>query len=147
MDGNGCTNVESNFIVNPVLSADATLTKLLDCTASPYAIIGIEILNGSGSYEYSISNTAGAPAVPQGSVPGTTFDYQAPMPGDYTITIYDTTTPNSASCNRTFTINVPNRVVPVINPSIIANDVSCFGASDGNITISTSNGAAAPYSF
>ncbi|PIB26929.1 T9SS type B sorting domain-containing protein [Maribacter sp. 4G9] len=147
MDGNGCMNVESNFTVNPVLSADATLTKLLDCTAIPDAIIGIEILNGSGSYEYSISNTAGAPAVPQGSVPGTTFDYQAPMPGDYTITIYDTTTPNSASCNRTFTISVPNRVVPVINPSIIANDVSCFGASDGSITISTSNGAAAPYSF
>lgn len=147
MDGNGCSNVESNFIVNPILSADTTLTKLLDCTASPDAIIGIDILAGSGSYEYSISNTSGAPAVPQGLVPGTTFDYQAPMPGDYTITIYDTTTPNSASCNRTFTINVPNRVVPVINPSIIANDVSCFGANDGSITISTTNGAAAPYNF
>lgn len=147
MDGNGCTNVESNFIVNPVLSADATLTKLLDCTATTDAIIDIEILAGSGSYEYSISNTAGAPAVPQGPVPGTNFDYHAPLAGDYTITIYDTTTPNSASCNRSFTVNVPNRVVPVIDPAIIVSDVSCFGANDGSITISTTNGAAAPYSF
>ena len=147
IDGNGCTALQSNFVVYPVLSAEATLTKLLDCTASPEASIDIEILGGSGSYEYSIANTAGAPSVPQGPVPSTTFDYHAPLPGDYTITIYDTNTPSSASCDRVFTINVPDRIIPVINPSINVTDVTCSGANDGTITISTTNGAAAPYTF
>ncbi|MEO0571245.1 MAG: T9SS type B sorting domain-containing protein [Bacteroidota bacterium] len=148
MDGNGCTALESNFAVNPVLSANATLTKLLDCTASPDATIGIEILDGSGNYEYSITNTAGAPAVPQGPVPSNTFNYQAPLSGDYTITIYDTNTPSNTDCDRVFVINVPDRIEPIINhPAIVATDVTCFGANDGTITISTTNGAAAPYTF
>ncbi len=147
MDGNGCIAVEANFVVNPVLTANATLTKLLDCTASPDAIITIEILDGSGSYEYSITNTAGAPAVTQTVVPSTNFDYHAPLSGDYTVTIYDTTTPSNTSCDRQFVINVPDRVVPVIDPAIVTSDVSCLGANDGSITIATTNGAAAPYTF
>ncbi|MDT0622140.1 T9SS type B sorting domain-containing protein [Croceitalea vernalis] len=147
MDGNGCTALESNFIVNPVLAVDASLTKLIDCTISPEAIINIDILDGSGSYEYSITNTAGAPTVAQTAVPGTNFDYQTLMPGDYTITIFDTNTPSNANCDREFVINVPNRIVPVIDPNIISTDISCLGANDGSITISTTNGAAAPYTF
>lgn len=147
MDGNGCTAIETNFEVNPVLLANATLTKLIDCTVSPDAAINIEILDGSGSYEYSITNTAGAPSVTQTVVPGNTFDYQTLIPGDYTITVYDTNTPNNSSCNRVFVINVPNRIEPIIDPAVISNDISCLGANDGSITISTTNGAAAPYTF
>lgn len=147
IDGNGCTALESNFVVDPVLSADATLTKLLDCTATPDATINIELLDGSGNYEYSITNTAGAPAVAQGPVPSNNFDYHAPLAGDYTITIYDTATPSNSSCDRVFLIAVPDRVVPVIDPTIETTSVSCLGANDGIITISTINGAAAPYTF
>ena len=147
IDGNGCTAVETDFVVNPVLSASATATKLIDCTANPDATIAIEVLDGSGTYEYSISNTAGVPAITQQAVPSNSFAYQAPMPGDYTVTIYDTTTPDSAVCNREFVINIPNRVEPIIDPNIIVSPVSCFGANDGSITISTTNGAAAPYTF
>lgn len=147
IDGNGCTNYESSFVVNPVLSARATLTKLLDCTATPEASINIEILDGSGNYEYSITNTTGAPAVAQTTVPGTNFNYQAPLAGDYTITVYDTATPNSTVCNREFVINVPEKVVPVIDPNIMATDITCTGDDDGTITISTTNGSASPYTF
>ena len=147
IDGNGCTAVESNYHVDPVLTADVSLTKLLDCTVAPDAIISIDILDGSGSYEYSITNTAGAPAVVQTAVPGTTFDYNAPLAGDYTITLFDTNTPNTAACNRVFSITVPDRVTPAIDPNIITTDVSCLGANDGSILISTTNGAAAPYTF
>ena len=148
MDGNGCTEVEPNFIVEPVLSANATLTKVIDCTSSPDAVITIEISQGSGNYEYSITNTAGAPAVAQTAVPGTTFDYQTVTPGDYTITIYDTNTPDNGNCNREFDITVPASIAPIIDvPAIIPTDVSCFNAHDGSITISTTNGAAAPYTF
>ncbi|CAZ95759.1 T9SS type B sorting domain-containing protein [Zobellia galactanivorans] len=146
MDGNGCTNSQSAFVVNPVLSAKAELTKVLDCTGSPDALISIEVLDGSGSYEYSISNTAGVPAVAQTAIPGNPFDYQAPAAGDYTITIYDTNTPNSAACNRQFVVNVPTRVEPVID-TFTATDVTCLGSSDGSITISAIDNATGPYTF
>ncbi|CAM4149733.1 T9SS type B sorting domain-containing protein [Zobellia roscoffensis] len=146
IDGNGCTNSQSAFVVHPVLSAKAELTKTLDCTASPDAVIAIEVLDGSGSYEYSITNTAGAPAVTQTVVPGNPFNYQAPAAGDYTITIYDTNTPSSLSCNREFVINVPTRIEPVVN-TMAATDVTCIGDSDGAITISAIDNATGPYTF
>lgn len=146
-DGNGCINSQAAFEVNPVLSASATLIKVLDCTATPEATLNIEILDGSGSYEYSITNTAGAASVAQIVVPGTNFDYQTTLPGDYTITIYDTTTPSSAVCNREFVVNVPARIVPIIDPAIAITNITCVGDTDGMIIISTTNSTAAPYHF
>ena len=147
VDGNGCINLQTAFEVHPVLSASASLTKLLDCTMSPEANITMDIVDGSGNYEYSISNTSGAPAVTQTAVPGTNFTYQAPSAGDYTITIYDTNSPNTAACNREFTITVPARIEPIIDPAIATTNVTCVGDNDGTITIATSNNKAAPYTF
>ena len=147
IDGNGCTNAQMAYVVDPVLSARASLEKLLDCSPSPNADISIAILNGSGTYEYSITNTAGAPAVSQTPVPSTNFVYSAPLAGDYTIIIYDDSTPNSAACNREFTVTVPERIVPIIDPSIQVTDSTCLGENDGTITISTANSNAAPFTF
>ena len=147
MDGNGCTASHINYVVDPVLVASATLTKLLDCTASPDATINIEILDGSGNYEYSITGPAGATTVTNDPVLSNNFDYSTLIHGTYTITVFDTNTPSNASCDRVFTVNVPERIEPVINPAILATDITCFGANDGTITISTTNGAAAPYTF
>ncbi len=145
-DANGCIALMPSFTVDPVLSAGVTLIKLLDCTPTPEAVINIEILDGSGTYEYSITNTAGAPVVAQTSVPSTNFDYLAPLPGDYTITIYDTNSPNTAACNRVFVINVPAVVEPIIN-TIDSTDVTCIGDADGTITISAVDNAIGPYTF
>lgn len=146
IDGNGCTNSQTSYVVHPVLSATATLTKLLDCTASPEATINIEALVGSGNYEYSITNTAGAPAVAQTAFPSNSFDYQAPLAGDYTITIYDTNTPDNVGCNREFVLNVPARLEPVVD-TITTTDVTCLGDADGSITISAVDNAIGPYTF
>ncbi len=145
-DANGCVATMPSFTVDPVLSASATLTKLLDCTPTPEAIISIGILSGSGIYEYSITNTAGAPAVAQTSVPSTNFNYLAPLAGDYTITVYDMNSPNTAACNRQFVITVPDVVEPIIN-TVDSNDVTCIGAADGTITISAINNGVGPYTF
>ncbi len=146
MDGNGCIATQPSYTVHPVLSADVQLTKLLDCTATPDAVISIEALAGSGSYEYSITNTAGAPAVAQTAFPSNPFDYNAPLAGDYTITIYDTNTPNSATCNREFTISVPARIEPIVD-TIATTDVTCNGDSDGTITIGATNTPIGPFTF
>ncbi|MCK0158104.1 T9SS type B sorting domain-containing protein [Cellulophaga sp. F20128] len=135
IDGNGCTDILTTFVVNPVLSAKAELTKLLDCTAAPDAVITIEALTGSGNYEYSISGAA--------TVASTTltspFDYPATTAGVYTITVYDMDTPNSAVCNRVFTIEVPAAVTPIFTHTL--TDITCNTAADGTITLyQTDNG-------
>ncbi|SDD73369.1 gliding motility-associated C-terminal domain-containing protein [Pricia antarctica] len=146
IDGNGCTNSQAAFVVHPVLSAKTELTKVLDCTASPEATISIEALTGSGSYEYSITNTAGAPAVVRTAFGGSAFDYFAPSAGDYTITIYDTNTPDNTGCNRAFVVTVPARIEPVV-ANITATDITCIGDTDGTITISAVDNGVGPYSF
>ncbi|QWX83631.1 T9SS type B sorting domain-containing protein [Cellulophaga sp. HaHaR_3_176] len=142
IDDNGCTAVEPAYIVNPVLSAKAELTKLLDCTSTPDATITIEALTGSGNYEYSIS---GAATVAQTTLTSP-FVYDASVAGDYIITVYDTATPNSVSCNRVFTVNVPVRVEPVIS-SIQATDITCIGDNDGTINITALDNGTGPYTF
>ena len=132
MDGNGCIATRPDYIIDPVLSAKAELSKPLDCTASPNAEIIIEALSGSGDYDYSITNTAGVPAVVKTSLTSP-FVYKASAPGDYTITVYDNATPDSAACNREFTVTVS----PVELPKFIEThiDVSCNGGTDGSITL------------
>ena len=135
MDGNGCTDMQSTFVVNPVLSAKAELTKLLDCTAAPEAVITIEALTGSGTYEYSISGAATVASTTLNSP----FNYQATVAGVYTITVYDMATPNSALCNRVFTIEVPAAVTPIFTHTF--TDITCNTAADGTITLyQTDNG-------
>lgn len=82
----------------------------------------------------------------QTAIPGNPFNYLAPAAGDYTITLYDTSTPNSAACNREFVINVPDRIEPVIN-TVTTTDVTCVGNSDGTITISAVDNGTGPYTF
>uniref|UniRef100_UPI0013FE29BB SprB repeat-containing protein n=1 Tax=Cellulophaga sp. Z1A5H TaxID=2687291 RepID=UPI0013FE29BB len=142
IDGNGCTAVETAYIVNPVLSAKAELTKLLDCTGTPDATITIEALTGSGNYEYSIS---GAATVAQTTLTSP-FVYDASAAGDYIITVYDTATPSSVSCNRVFTVNVPVRVEPVISTTA-ATPITCIGDNDGTITITAVDNGTGPYTF
>ncbi|WP_276168635.1 T9SS type B sorting domain-containing protein [Zobellia alginiliquefaciens] len=146
IDGNGCINSQSAFVVHPVLSAKAELTKVLDCTGSSDAIINIEVLDGSGNYEYSITNTAGVPAVAQTAIPGNPFNYQASAAGDYTVTIYDANTPNNTSCNREFIVTVPTRIEPIVN-TIVSTDVTCIGDSDGTISISAMDNGIGPFTF
>ena len=139
IDGNGCTNMQSAFVVNPVLSADVSLTKLIDCTVTPDANITIEALVGSGSYNYSITNTAGVPAVNDVAFPSNPFVYQAPSAGVYTVTIHDNNTPNNVTCDREFTIIVLDAVTPAFTE--VHADVTCNGSTDGTITITeTLNG-------
>ncbi|MDT7828895.1 T9SS type B sorting domain-containing protein [Pricia sp. S334] len=146
MDGNGCSSVQTAFDVHPVLTARAALTKTLDCTGSPDATIEIEALTGSGSYEYSITNTAGAPAVARTAITTNPFDHQAPLAGDYTIIIYDTNTPDNPSCNREFTVNVPARLQPVVE-NITTTDITCHGDNNGTVTISAEDNGIGPFTF
>ncbi|WP_282038907.1 PKD domain-containing protein [Saccharicrinis aurantiacus] len=65
--------------------------------------------------------------------------------GDYTVIITDLNEADaSASCSRTYKINIPEPSPIVVDPTIV--NTSCFGMSDGQIEIEVSGGTA-PYTY
>ncbi len=148
IDANGCTDTDT-IEIYPALEANVQTTKLLDCdVTSPEALITIEALNGSGSYDYAITNTAGAPAVAKTGFPSNPFNYQAPLAGDYTITIYDNNTPNSVACNREFTVTIDPEITPIlaIDPALVNNE-TCEDSDDGAFTVTATHNGTGPFTF
>ncbi|UNY99710.1 T9SS type B sorting domain-containing protein [Zhouia spongiae] len=143
IDSNGCT-ATSSVTVYPTLEASVLLTKLIDCSISPDAEITIEVLNGSGSYDYEITNGLGTVVLRQ-ALPGNPFDAVITVPETYTVTIYDnnTTTPE---CKKEFTIEVPNRLEPVIAVNH-STDETCFGADNGTVSVSVPDNGTGPFTF
>ena len=131
-DSNGCTDT-STVTVHPPLQAQASLTKLLDCSVSPDAEITLDILDGSGDYDYEVSDSGGV-VVARTTLPSDPFDLGVSAADTYTITIFDNLT--DTPCAQVFTVVVP----PAIIPSFTATpaDVSCNGSTDGSIEMDAS---------
>ena len=141
-DANGCSDSE-NTTIYPPLQFGAQLTKLLDCSASPNAEITINITNGSGNYDYEITGPVNQIRTNTG---GNTLTWNnANAAGTYTITVYDnaTSTPN---CLFSIPVTVPAIVTPTIQIDNTIG-VSCQGASDGQLMVSTTDLGNGPYSF
>ncbi|SFR57839.1 gliding motility-associated C-terminal domain-containing protein [Maribacter stanieri] len=143
IDGNGCTDTDT-VDVNPVLEADVSLTKLLDCSSLPDADITIDVNFGSGNYDYEISNGLGA-VVTRTNLPTNPYIFNTSVPEDYIITIYDNNT-SLPECNRVFTITVPPAVMPVISIDSYS-DANCNDSDDGTITVSAIDSGISPFTF
>ncbi|MBE0392147.1 T9SS type B sorting domain-containing protein [Flavobacterium sp. PL002] len=137
-DGNGCTaNVD--YIVYPQLDLKATITKELDCTGTPDAIITLTTTGGnttpSANYTYQVSRNGGptGPAV---------NPYTATLAGDYFFTVTDAN--NATACTTTVSITVEAIPTPTITP--VVTDVSCNGGNDGTITVDVTGGVG-PYTY
>ncbi|MDO6491371.1 MULTISPECIES: T9SS type B sorting domain-containing protein [unclassified Cellulophaga] len=131
-DSNGCIATDSATIY-PILEAKVELTKLMDCTPGT-AEITIEAINGSGNYDYEISNGLGT-VVARTALATNPLVATVTVVETYTIIVYD----NNTNCNRTFTIDVPAAVTPIFTHTF--TDVTCNSADDGTITLyQTDNG-------
>ncbi len=142
IDSNGCTDTDT-VTIHPILEANVALTKLLDCTVSPDAEITINVTNGSGDYDYQITDGSGI-VVTRTGLPSNPFVFNTSTTENYTITVYDNNT-SAPECNRSFPIAVP----PIVNPIFTAtpNDVTCNGGSDGTITINETSNGINPYTY
>src|SRR5690606_38133354 len=58
IDSNGCTDTVAQLI-EPEITANAVLTKDLDCTVSPDAVIDLTVTGGYPPYTYEVSINAG----------------------------------------------------------------------------------------
>ena len=145
LDANGCTATDTAEIY-PTLQASAVQTKTLDCTVvsgtnpfGPNAVITIEATNGSGSYDYEITG----PANEARTTLSTPEEWATSLPGTYTVLVYDNNRPTCPA--RSFTVEISDAIAPdfTYDPT----DVTCFGNSDGSISISEVNNGNNPLSY
>ena len=121
-DAYGC-NVSTNTItIEPQLTVSNAITKDLDCSASPDAIIDITINGGYAAYTYQINGGASTPIV------GNTITYTTAVDGSFTFLITD-----NEGCTAQTTVVID----PITNPVATNNitDPNCDGAANGSVEI------------
>ncbi len=130
-DAYGCTGTSNTITIEPQLTVSAAVSKELDCTVSPDAVIDVTINNGYAPYSYQVNGGASTAVV------GNTFSYNAPTDGAYTFLITD-----AEGCTAQTTVNI----APITNPvaSHSATDPSCDSSTDGSVTINIDTNFGAP---
>lgn len=144
-DLNGCGETETVNIYPP-LEFTALLTEQLDCEPgmAANAEITVDVISGSGSYQYIITDPDGTVHGPNVMTGSHMVWTQADVPGDYQITVYDlgTAPPN---CEKTVTVTAPPKPMPLFTETHI--DVSCNGANDGGIALLETDNGIGPLTY
>ena len=133
MDSFGCSD-NITFTIEPELTANAILTKDLDCSVSPNAEINVTVNGGYPAYTYEIDvNGAGYVAYVGG------FPYSTATAGTYQFRITDT----QGCITQTNIVTVTAADTPVIT-SVTPTHILCNGDNSGSldIVIDTSVGVA-----
>jgi gliding motility-associated-like protein len=136
-DKNGCiVSAPAATIVYPQLTAVGTVTKELDCSATPNATITVTIGGGKGPFTYTVKKGAGAPGAASASIAGPTFTYSVtPANADtYTFAVTD-----ANGCTKSAIVVVD----PISNPTVTAaqTNAGCNGLSDGSVTLTGTGGS------
>ena len=118
---------------------NTVVTKDLDCTASPDAVITGTVGGGTAPYTYSVSHNGGTFGASV-AIAGTTFTYTTPNDGNYVFEITD-----SRGCTIQSSVTTINAIVPV-TASNSTIDPTCNGDTNGSITLTGTTGAA-PFTY
>jgi gliding motility-associated-like protein len=132
--GNNSLCTGSVLINVTIFNLSGSLTSITDisCNGGSDGSITVEVTAGTGMapYEFSLD---GGPFQPGASFSGISL-------GNHTVVIRDALL---CTFNIPFVINQPP---PVTGSVMSVSDVSCFGGSDGSVTISASGGVS-PYQY
>jgi len=122
-DENGCSN-SLPFTIQPELTANAVLSKDLDCTLSPDAEISLNVTGGYSPYTYEISVDGAAYASYTGA-----FPYVTAAAGTYQFRVTDVQ--NCISESNIITVST------IINPTATENvtEPTCNGDANGIVEI------------
>ncbi|MFD2550708.1 T9SS type B sorting domain-containing protein [Bizionia sediminis] len=140
-DAYGCESVAVTQTISNQLTANAVLTKGLDCSANPDAEIATSISGGLAPYNYQVSFNGGAFSGTTGVI-GTNFNYATATNGTYQFLITD-----AQGCTvQTAVVSIDS--LPVLNApsvSVVQNNL-CFGDNSGAISV-TPSGGLTPYTI
>ncbi|WP_200799233.1 SprB repeat-containing protein, partial [Tenacibaculum agarivorans] len=133
-DSNSCpgTSPSPTITLEPNLEFSLSITKLLDCTASPDATIELSISSGSGNYEYEVLDSGSGTIVSRTGTGGTTVSFSVSSADTYTVNVYDIDVLPAPGCSRTRTITIDPVIVPDFSAVAIDN-ANCDGSSEGII--------------
>lgn len=132
-DANGCASTVSQ-IIQPELTGDLSLTKVLDCTASPNAQISAAIVGGLAPFTYQVSFNGGTFGTST-NVIGNAFAFSTANAGNYQFLITDV-----QGCTFTSqTITVEPLTLPEITSVVELQGILCHGGNEGEIQINTNN--------
>ncbi|XLS29237.1 T9SS type B sorting domain-containing protein [Flavobacteriaceae bacterium M23B6Z8] len=132
-DDFGCTATSNTIVINDALTASAVLTKDLDCSATPDAIIDITANDGYPGYTYEVSFNSGAFTAIAGP------NYTTSNPGDYTFRVTDL-----QGCAVTTNVITVNPADLPLATAAVTNQVSCDSGADGEVTITIDASVGAP---
>ena len=137
-DALGCELILPVQIIAPQLNVSAVLTKDLDCTASPDAVITGTIFGGTAPFSYEVS-ISGAPYSPLGTT-GSPFIYTTAAPGTFQFQITD-----SSGCIAESNIITVNPIsLPILDVVAQTQDILCNGDSNGAINVTFDPNAGSP---
>ncbi len=128
-DAKGCTSTQTAQVTSPPQLTVALTNTLVACNGGSDGSATATPANGTAPYTYKWND-------PLGQTTATAGNLKA---GNYTVTITD-----SKGC--TITGNTIVNQPEVINITASVTNVSCFGGSNGGITITTFGGTS-PYTF
>ncbi|QFZ55715.1 T9SS type B sorting domain-containing protein [Oceanihabitans sp. IOP_32] len=137
-DSYGCEVTLPPQIIAPQIAISTIVTKELDCTASPEAIITGTVSGGTIPYTYEVSidgagYTSFTPA-------GNPFTYTAASAGTYQFRVTD-----DLGCEVLSEVNTVDSIeYPTATTTVI--DATCFGNADGSVQIIPSDGVG-PYTY
>ncbi len=127
IDSYGCEATVTQ-VINPALTAQAVLTKALDCSITPAATINVTINGGLAAYQYQINfNNGGFGTL--NNVTTNPISYSTLIPGTYQFKIID-----SKGCFFITSIQVPSISNPNIT-SITQTPPDCNGGNNGTLTV------------
>jgi len=135
-DANGCTGTTTVNISQPAILNATVTSTMVTCNGANDGIISITApIGGYGTYEYSING--GGTWLSSGTFTGL-------APASYDIRIRDAAHPNcTIVLNNTLVITQPAILSATVTPAM----VTCNGANDGIISITTPIGGYGTYEY
>jgi len=128
-DINNCSTSCTYIIANSASVIVNATVQNITCNGNANGSIAVNLIGGVGPFTYLWSNGV------------TTLSVSGLVAGDYTLTITDNTGCTSAA---NYTITEPEVLSCICNSNI--TNVSCYGGSNGSITVQPQGGTA-PYSY
>lgn len=120
-DAYGCTDTVTQTI-DAALTANAILTKGLDCTAVTDALITVTLSGGGAGLRYQVSIDGNAYGL-ETAITGTDFTYTTTTAGSYRFKVSDA----SGCSSETAIITIDPIVLPEITSVTVTTPIGCHG--------------------